>query len=263
MKESIVIKGGTLITMDARGSVVKGEREPSLTTKVAGDSKPQLRDPMEGSVKPEHSKEMPLTVIVSVETCGVAEPLSGTIAAKLRERFGIERERLVISSTHTHSAPWLRDFGPNIFPPPLPDEHDKHLTQYEAELIEKVLQVVGEAIKARQPARFSWARTTADLNVNRRVMKDGKWTGFGNQKDGVRDQRLPVMAVRDASGKLFAIWSNYAMHCTVHGGNFMAISGDWAGAAMEQIEADHPGAISLITIGCGADQGPRLNGGLA
>ena len=52
------------------GSVVKGEREPSLTTKVAGDSKPQLRDPMEGSVKPEHSKEMPLTVIVSVETCG-------------------------------------------------------------------------------------------------------------------------------------------------------------------------------------------------
>ncbi len=207
--------------------------------------------------------QLPLTVIVSIETCGIGEPLATKIADQLKEKYGIERERLVLSSTHTHSAPWLKDFGPNIFPPPLPDEHEKHLAQYETELIQKVIQVVGDAIEARRPARLSWAQTTANLNVNRRVLKDGKWTGFGNQADGPRDQRLPVITATDADGKQFAIWSNYPMHCTVHGGSFLQISGDWAGAAMEQIEADHPGATSLITIGCGADQGPRLNGGLA
>ena len=34
------------------------------------------------------------------------------------------------------------------------------------------------------------------------------------------------------------------------------ISGDWAGFAQEAIEPDHPGAIALTVIGCGADANP-------
>jgi len=204
----------------------------------------------------------PLTVMLSIETCGFGEPTSSQLADKICKAHGIERERFVLSATHSHTAPWLRDFAPNIFPPPLPDEHTKHLDQYDAELTEKALNVVGEAIKARQPSRLAWAQTTAPLNVNRRVLKGGKWAGFGNQKDGPVDQRLPVLAVHGEDGKLRALWCNYAMHCTVHGGGFNQISGDWAGAAMEFVENDHPGTTCLITIGCGADQGPRLNGGL-
>ncbi len=201
-------------------------------------------------------------VIVSIETCGFGEPFSSTLAEKICKSHDIPRERLVLSATHSHTAPWLRDFAPNIFPPPLPEGHDQHLTQYEAELTEKVVKLVGDAIKDSKPSRLSWAQTAAKLNVNRRVLKEGKWAGFGNQKDGPVDQRLPVLAVHGEDGKLRALWCNYAMHCTVHGGGFNQISGDWAGAAMDFVENDHPGTTCLITIGCGADQGPRLNGGL-
>src|SRR5690606_15756635 len=32
--------------------------------------------------------------------------------------------------------------------------------------------------------------------------------------------------------------------------------GDWAGFAQEFVEQDHPGAVAMITIGCGADANP-------
>src|SRR5262249_17762969 len=32
---------------------------------------------------------------------------------------------------------------------------------------------------------------------------------------------------------------------------------DWAGFAQHQIERNHPGAIALVSIGCGADSNPR------
>jgi putative membrane-bound dehydrogenase-like protein len=49
----------------------------------------------------------------------------------------------------------------------------------------------------------------------------------------------------------------YACHCTTLGGKFNQIAGDWAGYAQTAIEADQPGSIAMITIGCGADANPH------
>ena len=61
-------------------------------------------------------------------------------------------------------------------------------------------------------------------------------------------------------GKLLAVVVNYACHNTTLRGNFKQIHGDWAGCAQECIEADHPGAVALVTIGCGADADPCPHG---
>ena len=53
---------------------------------------------------------------------------------------------------------------------------------------------------------------------------------------------------------------NYACHNTTLRGNFKQIHGDWAACAQEFIEADHPGAVALITLGCGADADPCPHG---
>ena len=47
------------------------------------------------------------------------------------------------------------------------------------------------------------------------------------------------------------------------GGEFNHVCGDWAGYAQEAIERDQPGAMALITIGCGADANPFPRGTLA
>ena len=61
----------------------------------------------------------------------------------------------------------------------------------------------------------------------------------------------------DLDGKLRAVVVNYACHCTTLDPKDNLVSGDWAGDAREAIEGDHPGAIALVLIGCGADSNPR------
>ena len=109
---------------------------------------------------------------------------------------------------------------------------------------------------------MSWAVGKAAVAGNRRVLKDGRWTGFGTQADGPVDHSLPILAAHDAAGKLMAVVANYACHCTTLGGNFNEICGDWAGYTQENIERNHPGAIAMITIGCGADANPKPRGEL-
>jgi hypothetical protein len=96
--------------------------------------------------------------------------------------------------------------------------------------------------------------------ANRRVLKDGKWAAFGAVPEAPADHGLPLLRVTDAEGKLLAVLVNYACHNTTLRGDFKQIHGDWAGCAQEYIEADHPGAVALISLGCGADSDPCPHG---
>ena len=59
---------------------------------------------------------------------------------------------------------------------------------------------------------------------------------------------------------LFVMAIFHTCHNTTLRGNFKQIHGDWAGCAQESIEADFPGAVALVTIGCGADSDPCPHG---
>ncbi len=96
--------------------------------------------------------------------------------------------------------------------------------------------------------------------INRRRLKDGKWAGFGRVPDGPVDHAFPTLQVRNPDGSLRAVVGNYACHCTTYGGRFNRIHGDWAGSAVRQIEARHPGSTAFISIGCGGDANPDPSG---
>ena len=66
-----------------------------------------------------------------------------------------------------------------------------------------------------------------------------------------------LLRAADEKGRLIAIVANYACHCTTLGSDATRICGDWAGYAQEVIEKQHPGALCLVTIGCGADANPE------
>ncbi|MEQ1751895.1 MAG: alpha/beta fold hydrolase, partial [Prosthecobacter sp.] len=66
---------------------------------------------------------------------------------------------------------------------------------------------------------------------------------------------LPVLRVTGSDGKVRAIFTSYACHCTTIG--IDEIHGDWAGVAQEALQREFPGAIALTALGCGADQNPN------
>jgi len=201
----------------------------------------------------------PLAVLITVDNCGVPLEMTEAVFERVAAKHNIPRERFAISSTHTHSGPWLRGFAPNIFAE-IPEDHATHLAQYEKELTDKLVDVVEKAIASQRLGHLSSGFGEAGFAMNRRALTNGKWSGFGEVPDGPTDKRVPVLAAHDSDGKLIAVLANYACHCTTETGEFNQISGDWAGFAADMLEADHPGAVALIAIGCGADANPSPRG---
>ena len=117
------------------------------------------------------------------------------------------------------------------------------------------------AMEKRKQMQLEWGQGRATFGGNRRVIRDGKWAGFGFQRNAPVDHSMPVLAARDRSGKVRAVWANYACHCTTVGSR-NRIGGDWAGFANKWLEKEFGSAVSLMTIGCGADVGPQPSGSL-
>lgn len=194
-------------------------------------------------------------VMLTLDNCGVPENVTDEVAARLKAKAGIRRERLVICSSHTHTAPWLDGFLPLHYVEPIPPDHQERIRRYTRQATDGLAQAALRAIASRTPGRLAWAQGRVGFAMNRRVLDGGKWTRIGVNPDGPVDHSLPMLRVTDATGKLLAVVVNYACHCTTMSGN--SIHGDWAGCAQQYIEEDQPGAVALVTIGCGGDANPE------
>jgi hypothetical protein len=198
-------------------------------------------------------------VLVAVENCGVPAPVVAEAARRLTKEAGLPTERLVVASTHTHNAPALEGYAPVLWKGRSTPGFDAHTAEYTRFLTDKIFEVAKAALAARAPAHLAWGTGRVGFGGNRRVLAGGKWAGFGWQKDGPVDHDLPVLVARDDAGKVVALWTTYACHCTTLG-DVNAIHPDWAGLASRDLEAAHPGAVAIVTIGCGAVVGPQPSG---
>jgi putative membrane-bound dehydrogenase-like protein len=180
-------------------------------------------------------------VLITADLCGIPATFTDELAKRLQSE-GVRRDRLTLAVTHSHTTPMIRGYLPTLFGQPIPPEHQEHIDRYSAELLNHLTKVAKDALADRRPAKLDWGVGSVGFAINRRT------------KGGPTDHDLPALAVRDADGKLRAVWASYACHCVTLSNN--KIGGDWAGFAKEAIEADHPGAVALISIGCGADQNP-------
>ncbi len=182
-------------------------------------------------------------VLITVDNLGIPARMVEEIAARLAKKAKLPRERLAITATHTHTAPMLTGVAPTLFGMPIPKEHQQHIDRYTVELTDKLEKVALAALADKKPARLSWGIGKVGFAINRRT------------KGGPVDHDLPLLVVRDLKGKVRAIYVSYACHCVTLSNN--KISGDWAGYAQESIGDDFPGAIALVSVGCGADSNPN------
>jgi putative membrane-bound dehydrogenase-like protein len=197
----------------------------------------------------------PLAVLVTVDNCGVTTDLVEAVFEEISDSLELPRSNFVVSSTHTHSAPWLTDFA-RLIQTNISPEQQIRLDRYRVQLHQQIVDVVRAAVANRRPARLSIGAGHADFARNRRVLKDGRYAGSGIYEDGPVDHRVAILAAHDANGSLIAVLTNYACHATTDAGANNQISGDWPGFAADMIESDHPGAVAMVAVGCGADVNP-------
>jgi neutral ceramidase len=212
----------------------------------------------EGTLQPIYAKALALEdpagkryVLVSSDLLGFPAPVSRNIAARAGQRHHLSRDRLLLNSSHTHCGPVVGRMLPVAYD--LRAEQWSAIDAYTRELEDKVAGVIDEALNDLRPARLSFGHGEADFGANRRLKIN---------PDGPVDHDVPVMRVDDARGRLRAVVFGYACHNTTLGPDMCRFNGDYAGFAQERLEQQHPGAVALFLMGCGADANPSPRGSI-
>ena len=176
----------------ARALVIGGDRK-FTKDKFASEKTSEFMGSGQGALL-----EPDMTIVVSVESCGVPDTLTNRLCEELATRFGVTRQRIAVCSTHSHSAPWLREFSPLHISQVTPEQNQR-LAQYEVELLDELVKVVTQAVESRRPGRLEWGTTNLDFAINRRRLDGGRWVGFGAVPDGPVDHRMPLLSGRCCS----------------------------------------------------------------
>ena len=209
--------------------------------------------------------EQPPIVIVSLDAIGLSASLTDQIHTQLRERFSLERKQVVLCTTHSHTAPQLDGVLPNLYSTPLGAEEIQHMASTSRKLVSGIVKIVGESIERMQPSTVGFGTGRAEFAINRRVLKNKIWTGFGTVDDGPVDRSVRVIHAKRLDGSTIAVAYQYACHCTSIAPEINKISADWAGMSAVLLEEalrrnNAPEVIALPIIGCGADANPNPRG---
>jgi hypothetical protein len=191
-------------------------------------------------------------LLMSVSVCLIHETVIGDLRGQISAATGILKENIIISATHTHSAPRT-----TYFP------QDKNFGDLDVEYCETVL--LPQCVKAAKNAagNFIYAKvgigTTKSLTgINRReLLKDGTVI-LGQNPWDTYDDTMTVITFNH-KGKPLANIIHIGAHLTASGNN-REITRDWAGVMTDRMETE-TGALTLFVNGAMGDIAPRMANG--
>jgi len=196
---------------------------------------------------------------VVCDLIGISTDLAHAIRTRAAEQSGIPAEHIVISATHSHTAP----------------DYTRELVRYldkqpqdplRAAYVEKMIQAPAVAITsaARQAAPATLAAGSAQqqppVSFNRRfVMRDGSvrtWMNLQNpdvvRPAGPIDPEIALLTIRRSDGALRGVVSNFALHLDTVGGTRW--SADYPHFIEQTLRASGGRElISLFGTGCCGD----------
>ncbi|HOW71347.1 MAG TPA: neutral/alkaline non-lysosomal ceramidase N-terminal domain-containing protein [Phycisphaerae bacterium] len=163
---------------------------------------------------------------------GYTRELVAEVKQTLAARFGLRRDEVVLSATHTHS-------GPATIPLINAGTYD---TGYVDRLGREMLKAAAEAQCSPEPAEMLVGEGRCALAVDRR----GKVSAHA-------DPRLGVVAWRRTDGSFAGVLANYPIHHVAMRADNRSISADMAGRAAATASTGLPGnPVVLVTNGaCG------------
>jgi Carbohydrate esterase, sialic acid-specific acetylesterase/Neutral/alkaline non-lysosomal ceramidase, N-terminal len=200
------------------------------------------------------------SALVVCDLIGIATDLSREVRKRASEQTGIPASHIVISATHSHTAPdymkelWLNLGG--VRQEPLRSEYIK-------KLISEPVAAIVAAHTAARPAVIATGSATqrTPVSFNRRfVMRDGSvqtWQNLSNpnvvRAAGPIDPEIALLAIRDPdTNATRGVLSNFALHLDTVGG--MKWSADYPMFIEQTLRSAHGAElISIFGTGCCGD----------
>ena len=194
-------------------------------------------------------------VMATTDHMGMSKTIYESLFAKLERRFSLDRSEFMLTFSHNHCGPALKDDLVDYYP--TDEEQRRLIAEYSDWMEDQVVEAVGEALDNLQPAQLLKGEGKCTFAVNRRENTEAdvlKMRAEGTPLRGVVDHYVPVLAVKGEHGKLLGVLFGYACHPTTL--SFNTWCGDYPGFAQVNLEANHPGTAAMFFNACGGDQNP-------
>ncbi len=219
----------------------------------------------EGTIDPLKAKaivfrtDAAAAALVVCDLIGIATDLKQAIRQRASEKTGIPAQNIVISATHSHTAPdYMKELYLKLGGMP----QDSVRAEYIEKLIGGPAEAIAKADAAARPAMLETGSAIEQTPVafNRRfVMRDGSvqtWQNYDNpnviRAAGPIDPAIGLVTIREENGEPRAILSNFALHLDTVGG--MKWSADYPFFIEQALrKAVGPNVISIFGTGCCGD----------
>src|SRR5437660_7085030 len=196
-------------------------------------------------------------VLLTTDLIGISRAVAEPVCQRIQDKTKLARSQILLSSSHTHSAPILS--LEERTEASVAAEDARNIVAYTHSLQEKLVDVAAQALSRLEPARLSRGSGVAHFAMNRREFTP-RGVILGVNPRGLVDRSVPVLRVDSADGKLRAVLFDYACHNTTLTQTNFSLCGDYAGFAQAYIQERFPGAQAMFMIGCGGDANPYPRG---
>ena len=195
--------------------------------------------------------------IITNDLVGIYSEVSPAIYAGIEERTGIKRRDVLLTWTHTHSAPRTTLDKNNTGGSSAADT--ANTVAYTKSLQEKLIHVVEMAARSLEPVELSWGNGFVPFVINRRQRTpDG--IRLNPNPSGHVDRSLPCLKVTTRDGNLMATLFQVACHNTTLGSRNYVLCGDYSGFAQIELEKQYPGSNAMFMTGCAGNANPYPRG---
>ncbi len=206
-------------------------------------------------------------VMVSCDLCFIAGKTQKNLRQKLHESLpDLDPEKVFLNATHTHTGPQQVTGSFRGLYDVSGDEGVMSADDYGAFLVDRLVEVVEEAWKNREPGGLSWGLGHAVVGFNRRVVYfDGtaKMYGQTNREDldrieGYEDHNLPLLFLWDQDENLTGIVVN--LTCPAQETEHLSdVSADFWHDIREELRKRQGGSIHVFPqCGAAGDISPHL-----
>src|SRR5262245_51621719 len=111
-------------------------------------------------------------ILITLDLVGIGRDVSVPLCKRISDQYGIPREAIILSCSHTHCGPVVGDNLRSMYF--LDDDQERMIQEYTEELQDKITLLVRHAIEDRALARLSWAIGKSGFAVNRRTNKEAE-----------------------------------------------------------------------------------------
>ena len=202
--------------------------------------------------------------IVVVDSCMMPRAMLDKAKEIAARRTGIPADHILVSATHTHTAPSaFACLGTDADP------------RYVPFLIHKIAQGIESAQKNLQPAEVGWHSVQASkfTALRRWILRPDRMEldPFGNRtvratmhagrnwgnvigESGPEDPELAMLCIRNLNGRPLAVLANFSMH---YFAGVKALSADYFGMFNRNLKQMIPGTdetfVGIMSHGCSGD----------